>query len=173
MNWEKYFNNSNVFYFQDPITDKFNTKEKFYKKYNLVLDNMNGKYIDTNIEYYYKETSKKGVFKFISNKTKNDFIKACKDFNIINNIEDTPEEEKINKEKEKMLLEIECKKLELKLGNTNNLSKGRKSLKNNEKLSKLYNKLKNKIEKLDINDSYRIQLEIKIESIVQMMENTI
>lgn len=173
MNWQKYFNNSNIYYFQDPITNNFITKEKFYNKYNLVLDNMNGEYIDTNIEYYYRETSKKGLFKFINEKTKNDFIKACKDFNIINNVEDTTEEEKRKKEKEKILLGIECKKLELKLGNTNNLTKGRKSLKNNEKLSKLYNKLKNKIKSLDVNDPYRIELELKIESIIQMMENTI
>lgn len=173
MNWEKYSINPDVFYFQDPITQEFITKENFYNKYNLVLENMNGDYIDTNIEYYYKETSKKGMFKFINNKTKNDFIKACKDFCLLNNIKDSTEEEKEKKEQEKISLDIYTKKLELKLGKKNNIIKARKSMKKNEKLTKMYNKIKNKIENLDINDPYRLRLELNIECIIQMMENTI
>lgn len=178
MNWERLREDTACIAFEDPITGFSVPKDLFESMYAEFLHTMDGEYMDACMEFYYADCPvMQGVYRFVDDDARLDFISGCQEYNLIldfNTIcQGESKEEKRTREERKYKQEIAMEKQRLKHGREKEVIKARSEFRKRQQLESSFGKLSLQLKNVDKSNPKYEKLHDKIQRIVRMLEHSV
>lgn len=185
LTWNKVLKDSSIEYIEHPLNAFLMPKEHFAIEFQLLLDEFDGTTASDYFDFYFCRCPlNRSSFKFRDDDTKEDFVDACIELNIIPSMKEIlqgemKEEQEFRRAKSSEDLTNDFKKLKSQeMSEKYHSEKNVKKHKEKEYKSKArqiqdtYHSLVNKLEKCTDENS-RIKIEKKLTRVIQLMDHTI